>query len=124
MDAIWRDYFDDTKRKTQSSRTEYILNTSYPNMNSSRKEQVLRDLDRFKAYLDSRFGKGLYKVITNPKFHLVARFGDKTIAGTPDMVVIDKDGNPNLFDMKAKSHPINQTYKGQVVNDARNYTAQ
>jgi hypothetical protein len=124
MDAVWRDYFDDTERSTQASRIEYILSKEYPNINASRKNQILRDLDRFKSYLDARFGVGLYKVITNPNFHLVARMGDKVIAGTPDMVIIDKDGNPHLFDMKAKSHPITQTYNGQIVNDARNYTAQ
>ena len=103
------------------------LNQKFPNLSQQRKAEVLSDLQRFRGYLDGRFGQGQYKVVTT-EFPLVASFrtpeGDRTMAGTMDMVVVDKDGNLHIFDFKVKNHPITKTYNGKEVSDRRNYTAQ
>lgn len=118
MDAIYRDFFEGKD----------ITKIQYPNMNAVRIQQVLQDLNRFREYLNNRFGKDsqgnpLYKVITT-EFPIAAKVGDKTIVGTMDMVVIDNEGYLHIFDMKAKSHSIDQKYNGVVNDDRRDYTAQ
>lgn len=121
-DAVYRDYFDSTK-------DVYALN--YPNTNAERKAKMIQDAQRFEAYLDKvhgvKDGVRQYKVITR-EFPIAARFdtpdGMKTIAGTMDMIVIDKNGDIWIYDFKAKNHPITQTYYGKEVSDRRNYTAQ
>lgn len=119
IDAISRDFFD--------KGIEAVNRNSYPNINESRKNIVVNSLVRLAGYLDNRFGKGTYRVVTS-EFPIVASIdtsaGTKTIAGTMDMMVIDKDGNIHIFDFKAKNHPINQTYNGVQSTDARDYTAQ
>lgn len=118
MDAMYRDFFiygDD------------VVNRNYPNLNVARKKQILEDLHRLRSYFDNRFGKGSYVVVTN-EFPLAVTAktenGDKTIAGTMDMLIIDKDGNFHIFDFKAKNHPIDRKINGKEGDDRRNYSAQ
>lgn len=115
MDAIYRDFFD----------KKDVYSISYPNLNDSRKEQVINDLKRFRLYLDKEHGEGLYKVYADEKLRMVVKLDNGvTIAGTPDLLVIDKNGNRFFYDMKAKSHAIDQTFGGKISTDARDYTAQ
>lgn len=117
VDALTRDFF--TKGKDPR-------NITYPNINNARKQQILKDLERLKKHFDEEFN-GVYRVIT-PEFKLAARIntpnGERTIAGTMDMLIIDGDGNLHILDMKVKNHPITQTYRGKEVNDRRDYTFQ
>ena len=117
VDALTRDFFLRDEDPTQKD---------YPNLSEHRKKAILSDLERLKAHLDKEFN-GNYQVIT-AEFPIAARIatkdGDKTIAGTMDMLILDGDGNLHIFDMKAKNHPIDQKYNGIEVNDRRNYTFQ
>lgn len=117
VDALTRDFFLRDEDPTQKD---------YPNLSEHRKKAILADLERLKAHLDKEFN-GNYQVIT-AEFPIAARIatkdGDKTIAGTMDMLILDGDGNLHIFDMKAKNHPIDQKYNGVEVNDRRNYTFQ
>ena len=117
VDALTRDFFLRDEDPTQKE---------YPNLSRQRKRAILADLERLKAYLDKEFN-GKYQVIT-AEFPIAARIatkdGDKTIAGTMDMLILDGEGNLHIFDMKAKNHPIDQKYNGKEVNDRRNYTFQ
>lgn len=117
VDALTRDFFLRDEDPTQKE---------YPNLSRQRKKAILADLERLKAHLDKEFN-GKYQVIT-AEFPIAARIatkdGDKTIAGTMDMLILDGDGNLHIFDMKAKNHPIDQKYNGKEVNDRRNYTFQ
>lgn len=117
VDALTRDFFLRDEDPTQKD---------YPNLSEHRKKAILSDLERLKAHLDKEFN-GNYQVIT-AEFPIAARIatkdGDKTIAGTMDMLILDGDGNLHIFDMKAKNHPIDQKYNGVEVNDRRNYTFQ
>ncbi len=117
VDALTRDFFLVDEDPTQKD---------YPNLSEHRKKAILADLERLKAHLDKEFN-GNYQVIT-AEFPIAARIatkdGDKTIAGTMDMLILDGDGNLHIFDMKAENHPIDQKYNGVEVNDRRNYTFQ
>ena len=118
MDAMYRDFF---------IYGDEVLNRNYPNLNKERKEKILEDLHRLRDYLDNRFGKGKYQVITD-EIRLATVIntpeGKKTMAGTMDMLVIDDNGDAHIFDFKAKNHPITATINGRERNDRRNYTAQ
>jgi hypothetical protein len=115
MDTIYRDFFN----------KKDVYSISYSNLDDSRKELVINDLKRFKLYLDKEHGEGLYKVYADEKLRMVVKLDNGvTIAGTPDLLVIDKDGNRFFYDMKAKSHAIDQTFGGKVSTDTRDYTAQ
>lgn len=63
------------------------------------------DLKRLREYLDNRFGKGKYGVITQ-EFPIGAIINvngeDKTIAGTMDMIVYTDAGEIYIFDFKTK----------------------
>ena len=103
-----------------------VEGNTYKNLNEARKQQVISDLKRFQKYLDGKFKSG-YRVITTP-LELVAKMTDNgkevTVAGTPDMLVVDSKGDVYMVDMKVKNHPITQTYNGKEVDDRRNYTFQ
>lgn len=122
MDAMYRDFF---------IYGDEVLNRHYPNLNDARKKQILEDLHRLRTYLDNRFGvkdgQRQYKVITN-EFPLAVNAktddGNKVIAGTMDMLVMDADGNLHIFDFKAKNHPIDRKFNGKEGDDRRNYSAQ
>lgn len=67
--------------------------------------RVVKDLDKIKAYLDNKFGKGNYGVITE-EFAIGGQIevnGEiKTIAGTMDMLVYTKSGDIYIYDFKTK----------------------
>lgn len=112
MDEINRDFFHDpTSVKTKK----------YPNLNDARKQEILEDLERFKKILDKSFPKG-YTVITDDNFKLAANIhtpeGVQTIGGATDMIVIDDQGNINIFDFKAKKNKFSD------FTNAVDYTAQ
>lgn len=118
MDAMYRDFF---------IYGDEVVNRNYPNLNEARKKQILDDLHRLRAYLDGRFGKGKYTVITD-EFPLAVNArtedGNKVIAGTMDMLIVDDEGNFHIFDFKAKNHPIDRKINGKEGDDRRNYGAQ
>lgn len=118
MDAMYRDFF---------IYGDEVVNRNYPNLNEARKKQILEDLHRLRTYLDGRFGKGKYTVVTD-EFPLAVNArtedGNKVIAGTMDMLIVDDEGNFHIFDFKAKNHPIDRKINGKEGDDRRNYGAQ
>lgn len=96
IDEITRDFYLNGEK--------YVRTTSYPNINTKRKNLIINQLKRFTEYLNKTYPKG-YKVITN-EFTLLSKIntpeGVKTIAGTMDMLVIDNEGNLHIYDMKNK----------------------
>lgn len=69
------------------------------------KQALERDLNKIKDYLDKRFGKGRYGVITEefPIGGVINVNGtDKTIAGTMDMIVYTDSGDIYIYDFKTK----------------------
>lgn len=116
-DALWRDYFDGVD----------VLSKEYPNFNEQRKKDLIKDFERFKKYIEDRFGKGC--IIKTKEFYLAGTIKndkdeDVSIAGAIDMMVIAPNGDIHIFDMKAKNHDIDATYKGKPYDDRRDYTAQ
>jgi len=116
-DALWRDYFDGAD----------VLSKDYPNFNEQRKKDLIKDFERFKKYIEDRFGKGC--IIKTKEFYLAGTIKndkneDVSIAGAIDMMVIAPNGDIHIFDMKAKNHDIDATYKGKPYDDRRDYTAQ
>lgn len=113
IDAISRDYFEDPQKASS---------TTYPNLNSGRKNEVLQDLARFRNFLDKTYGRNGYVVITDDNFKLVASMvthdGVKTVGGATDMLVIDSSGNIHIYDFKAKKSGFKE------YTNERDYTAQ
>ena len=111
VDALTRDFF---------SKDRDPRNLAYPNLNEERKNQIIRDLERLKKFFDKKFS-GNYKVITT-EFPIAGRIktpdGEKTVAGTIDMLIIDGKGNLHILDMKVKKNSID------AYNDRRDYTFQ
>ena len=113
IDSISRDYFEDQKKVSEKT---------YPNLNEERKKEVLRDLDRFKLFLDNTYGRDNYVVVTDDDFKLVASMitpdGVKTVGGATDMLVIDSEGKIHIYDFKAKKNSF------EDYTNSRDYTAQ
>ena len=110
-----------------------VPNTTNDDSENS-KQALERDLNKIKDYLDKRFGKGRYGVITEefPIGGIINVEGaDKTIAGTMDMIVYTDNGDIYIFDFKTKrmgdtnaewdEHTINSYY--QQVNIYRQLIA-
>lgn len=80
-----------------------VPNTTEDGENS--RQALEKDLNKIKYYLDNRFGKGNYGVITEefPIGGVIKVNGeDRTIAGTMDMVVYTANGDIYIFDFKTK----------------------
>ena len=80
----------------------------FPNLKGARKEKVIKSLEKLKEHFDKRFN-GQYKVVTN-EIRYVVNLTDNTdgdvvsVAGTMDMLIIDKNGNKYIYDMKTKNY--------------------
>lgn len=111
VDAIVRDYF----RKNVDPRTQ-----NYPNFPDARKEVILKECERIEQYIEKKWGKGC--IIITEEFTLTGRINlngrEATIAGTMDMLVIDRKGKLHILDMKAKKRPdLDSSF-----DDRRDYT--
>ena len=81
-----------------------------PNLSKTDRENLIEDLERLRRAFDNKYGKGKYRVITDEipiygNFHYTDVNGKSTkaiIAGTPDMIIVDSDGNYHIYDMKTK----------------------
>lgn len=90
------------------------------------RQALERDLNKIKDYLDKKFGKGQYGVITEefPIGGVINVNGvDQTIAGTMDMLVYTANGDIYIYDFKTKrfgnsnaefTESTLNTYKQQV----------
>lgn len=81
-----------------------IPNVNNDEGNNSR-YNLERDISKIKDYLDKRFGRGRYGVITEefPIGGIINSDGqNKTIAGTMDMLVYTDTGDIYIFDFKTK----------------------
>lgn len=89
---------------------EDVLKMSIPNLSKRDKRNLKEDLDKLKKSFDDKFGEGQYKVITDEiriagRYNYIDESGksqSKTVAGTPDMIIIDNEGNFHIYDMKTK----------------------
>ena len=114
FDKFVRDYFDgkDVRKST-------YRNIPKSSSKNGLRDKLIQQLDDFKEALDQRFGKGKYKVITK-EFPIGGKIGNKYVAGTADMYVIDDKGNIYIFDMKTYSSDknfeksLNSIYPAQV----------
>lgn len=126
VDKMLRDYFIERDKGSDGSAIARDRDRNYPNfplVSGRRKRVVSMGMD-IETYLKDRF-EGEYKVITK-EFYLTGRIkdkqgNDKTIAGTMDMLVIDKYGNLHIFDFKTKSRAA-EFFNN--FNDKRDYTYQ
>lgn len=98
--------FDEAARIFFNSTREEFLDylKTVPNHNDSQKSILLNTLTNIRKALDKEFGEGNYGVITE-EFPIAGTVvlsdgKEKLIAGTPDMVVYDKDGNIYIYDFK------------------------
>lgn len=102
VDRILRDCL------TSRGADKQVLSKDYPNFPAMSRQSagVVNAAKIIVEYLDSRFGKGKYKVYTK-EFYLTGRVQvngqEKTIAGTMDMLVVDEFGKLHIFDFKTKS---------------------
>ena len=126
VDKMLRDYFIERDKGFDGSAIARDRNRNYPNfpLTSGRRKRVVSMGMDIETYLKDRF-EGEYKVITK-EFYLTGRIkdkqgNDKTIAGTMDMLVIDKYGNLHIFDFKTKSRAA-EFFNN--YNDKRDYTYQ
>ena len=81
-----------------------VPNTTNDDSENS-KQALERDLNKIKDYLDKKFGKGKYRVITEefPIGGTINVNGEiKTIAGTMDMIVYTDKGDIYIYDFKTK----------------------
>ena len=96
-DAVARGYFYNNGVVTDDMRI--------PNVSESQREDLIADMSKIEAYLDEKFGKGRYRVITQefPIGGTITVNGEvKTIAGTMDMMVYSDTGDIYIYDFKTK----------------------
>lgn len=80
---------------------DYGVGYKDPNSNLA----FIKELDKIKEYLDAKFGKGNYGVLTQefPIGGVIEVNGEKkTIAGTMDMLVYTNTGDIYIYDFKTK----------------------
>lgn len=90
-----------------------------PNLSKKDKENLIEDLERLRRAFDNKYGKGKYRIITDEipiygNFHytdIKGKSAQAVIAGTPDMIIVDSDGNYHIYDMKTRR--TNGNYKWQ-----------
>lgn len=99
VDSITRDFF--------SVGSSAMVYSNYPNVTEAQFQSIIRDLETLNERLEKRFGKD-YKVISEE----IRLYGKRTIqeangkvktqlvAGTPDLIVIDSEGNFHIIDIK------------------------
>ena len=76
-----------------------------PNVTDNQREELIFDIMKIEEYLDNKFGKGKYRVITQefPIGGTVTVNNEiKTIAGTMDMLVYTDTGDIYIYDFKTK----------------------
>lgn len=81
------------------------LKPSYPNLTQEQYEELKRGANEIIKYLDSILGAGNYKVGSQefPILGYTTVNGEtKTVAGTMDLIVYDKEGNFYIIDMKTR----------------------
>lgn len=104
---------------------EDVLKMDIPNLSRRDKKSLKEDLDRLKEAFDDKFGEGQYKVITDEiriagRYNYIDESGkpqSKTVAGTPDMIIIDNEGNFHIYDMKTKRVNTNSTW-GEATTES------
>lgn len=89
---------------------------------------VREQIQRLKEELDSKFGKGTWRAITDENMLRVAGTiktpeGVKTIAGTMDMLIQDSKGNFHIIDFKTKRAKVAGQH-GIIGDTKSNYDSQ
>lgn len=95
-DAVFRDYFSNNLKK------------SYPNLTKTQLNNLVEDLKLLESYFKKLYGEDC-KIITEEfpilGTYTVSKNGNyvtEYLAGTMDMIIIDKEGKYHIYDMKAK----------------------
>lgn len=93
FDTFMRDFF------------AFQLKDSYPNLTKEQYEELKASAEEARKYLNDLLGAGNYKVAPQefPILGYVKEGNEiKTVAGTMDLLVYDKEGNFYIIDMKTK----------------------
>ncbi len=82
------------------------------------KTALIEDIKKIETYLNNKFGKGKYRVVTK-EFPIGGKIevdGEmKTIAGTMDMLVYTDDGKLHIFDFKTKRQNTDGTWSQETI---------
>ena len=131
-DTMGREYFEnngnvDTDIKIPNLTVEINVGNKASDERSSL--HLKEQFDKMKEYLDNRFGKNKYRVITKefPIGGIISKDGkDETIAGTMDMLVYTESGDIYIFDFKTKRYDFNDPNSDSNIdlNTLMSYKAQ
>lgn len=119
-DTMLRDYFSDED-------ATLFEKSSYPNISKERKDITKSEFEKLENALFERHGKGSI-VISNPIPLAGWVKTDKEsflVAGTPDFLVIDPEGNVHIYDLKTKNKKVTDTNQQKYIqDDLRKYKKQ
>lgn len=107
---------------------EDVLKLDIPNLGKKGKKYLKEDLDKLVKFLNKKFGvdkdsNPLYKVFTD-EIHIVGTYNyidskgksvAKTIAGTPDIIIVDNEGNFYIYDIKTKRTNSSSVWKEDTI---------
>lgn len=107
---------------------EDVLKLDIPNLGKKGKKYLKEDLDKLVKFLNKKFGvdkdgNPLYKVFTD-EIHIAGTYNyidskgksvAKTIAGTPDIIIVDNEGNFYIYDIKTKRTNSSSVWKEDTV---------
>lgn len=107
---------------------EDVLKLDIPNLGKKGKKYLKEDLDKLVKFLNKKFGvdkdgNPLYKVFTD-EIHIAGTYNyidskgksvAKTIAGTPDIIIVDNEGNFYIYDIKTKRTNSSSVWKEDTI---------
>lgn len=109
VDAIARDFF--AGKFSDKNSSEEPLSDKY-GVHKNNIEQIVSQLEEAKKLFDKKYGAGEYTIITDENLLRVAgtiqhvdeqgNVVTQTVAGTMDLLIIDKNGDYHIFDFKVK----------------------
>lgn len=118
-DTMLRDYFNEDASLFDKS--------SYPNISKERKDITRNEFEKLENALFVKHGEGSI-VISNPIPLAGWVKTDKEsflVAGTPDFLVIDPEGNVHIYDLKTKNKKVTDTNQQKYIqDDLRKYKKQ
>ena len=108
-DAFLRDYFADT------------IKDSYPNLSANQIKKLRKQASKLETLLEKTFGEDAIFITDENLLKTVATVtydGEQyTVAGTMDMVVIDKEGKIHIVDFKTKRANKSDTFSSGTLDE-------
>ena len=116
-DDASRIYFEEGETSLWSRNIPNVINDENKT-GPNTKTALIEDIKKIETYLDNKFGKGKYRVVTK-EFPIGGKIevnGEmKTIAGTMDMLVYTDDGKLHIFDFKTKRQNTNGEWSQETI---------